>query len=175
MPGVDEGRGTEDEGRQEEPDFDSWLNERPEAERSLIDGHVRGLKSALINERESRKGLEKQLRDLATKAEKGSQAERDLTEMVNQAAEANQKAEFYELASAAGVTNLRLAFMAARADELFDKRGNPDFKALREHYPELFGAGQKTAPGNAGSGTNHKQPASQSMNDFIRVASGRKP
>ena len=155
--------------------FDAWLTEQPENVKSLLDGHTRGLKSALDSERESRKKLERDLREMAGKAESGSEAQKQLTQMADQITEADRKADFYEAAHTAGVTNLKLAYMVATADNLFDRKGNPDFEGLKTSYPELFGGKSKVGSGNAGSGTNDNKKPAHSMNDFIRVASGRKP
>ena len=65
-------QGTNEQGKQEEQKvegdaltFDGWFESQPEGVRKLLDEHTGGLKSALKSERESRKDLEKQLRDLA--------------------------------------------------------------------------------------------------------------
>jgi len=155
-------------------EYESWIKEQPEPVKTLLDGHVRGLKSALDSERESRKDLDKQVRELAGKAEKGSDAEKKLTELANQISEADQRTDFYEDAHRSGVTNLKLAYLVAKQENLFDRKGRVDFEGLKKEYPELFGSKAKAAEGNAGNGTNNGQPASRSMNDFIRAAAGRK-
>lgn len=154
--------------------FDSWLASQDETVKKLIEGNVSGLKTALVTELESRKGLEKQVRDLAGKAEKGSEAEKQLTTLADQINQADQRTEFYEAAHTAGVTNLKLAYLVAKEEDLFNKHGQVDFKTMRERFPELFGAGQAKAKGNAGSGTNQQPTPAQSMNDFIRMSAGRK-
>lgn len=153
--------------------YADWLKEQPEPVQSMLDEQVKGLKSALDSERESRKSLEKQVRDLATKAEKGSDAEKQLTEFADRISEIDRKADFYEAAHAAGVTNLKLAYTVAVSDEMFDRLGRVNFTSMKDSYPELFGE-RKPPPGNAGSGTDNQQPASKSMNDFIRAAAGRR-
>lgn len=153
--------------------FDAWLKEQDESVQQMLDGHTRGLKSALDGERDNRKKLERELRDLAGKAEKGSEAQTQLTKMADQVAEADQKAEFYEQAHAAGVSNLKLAYLVAQNDDLIDKRGRVNFETLKATYPELFGGKPKTPAGNAGSGTDKDKPASATMNDYIRKAAGR--
>lgn len=162
-------------GGNEDPkplEYDAWLSSQPDEVKTLLDGHTKGLKSALDSEREARKNLEKQARDLAGKAEKGSEAEKQLTELANTIAESDRRGDFYEAAHAAGVSNLKLAYTVAVQDEMFDKRGNVDFEALKKVYPELFG-GRKAPDGNAGNGTGNNKPAGKSMNDFIRTAAGR--
>ena len=153
--------------------FDGWLEAQPEDVKNLLDVHTKGLSSALKSERENRKDLEKQLRDLAKKAEAGSDAEAQLTAMADQQATASRRADFYESAHREGVTNLKLAFTVAAQDELFDKKGNVDFGEMKKSYPELFGA-VAGANANAGNGTKAPPKAGKSMNDFIRQASGHK-
>lgn len=163
------------DGDQDALTFDGWLANQPDQVKNLLDGHTKGLKNALDSERESRKKLERDLRELAGKAEAGSEAQKQLTGMADQITEADRRADFYEAAHAAGVSNLKLAYMVASADNLFDRKGNPDLEALKSAYPELFGGKPKVSSGNAGSGTSDNKKPSRTMNDFIRVASGRKP
>lgn len=172
------GTGNENGGgtaEQQPLSFDSWINEQPDPVKSLLDGHTRGLKSALDSERDARKGLEKQLKELAAKAEKGSDLEKQLTELVNQQNAAEVRASFYEEAHSAGIANLKLAYLVANEEKLIDQRGRVDFATMKTRYPELFVGAQKPAPGNAGSGTSTPPSGTRSMNDFIRASSGRKP
>lgn len=163
-----------EEGTQEEPlTFDGWLGEQPEEVKALLDGHTEGLKSALKSERGSRKDLEKQLRDLAAKAEKGSEAQKELAGIADKLGEADRKADFYEAAHAAGVTNLKLAYVVASQDEMFDRRGRVNFDTLKTQYPELFGVKPAPTKGNAGSGTNTEPTPAENMNTFIRRSAGR--
>lgn len=152
--------------------FDKWLGDQPEEIKSLLDGHTKGLKSALDSERESRKSQEKQLRELAKKSEKGSDAETQLTKLADDLQSADRKANFYEEAHAAGVKNLKLAYVVASNDEMFDKHGRVNFDEMKRTYPELFGT-TNTTRGDAGRGTDKKQKASGGMNEFIRTSTGR--
>ena len=153
--------------------FEEWFKGQPENLKLAIEGNTKGLKSALESERGSRKDLEKQLRDLAKKAEAGSEAQKGLEGMANQLGEADRRTAFYEGAHLAGATNLKLAYLASVNDELFDKRGQVNFEEMKTQYPELFGAAKRAPQGNAGSGTSDNKPASGGMNDFIRNAAGR--
>ena len=139
----------------------------------MIEKYETGLKSALTDEREARGNLEKQLRDLAGKAEKGSEAEKKLIEMADQMAEGDRRATFYEEAHRAGVSNLKLAYLAAVQEDLFDKRGVVNFEQMKKDYPELFGQGTPKPKGNAGDGTGAPVPAHAGMNEFIRAAAGK--
>lgn len=163
---------TQEQETQEPLTFDGWLGEQPDEVKVLLDGHTKGLKSALESERGSRKDLEKQLRDLAAKAEKGSEAQTQLAGIADQLGEADRKADFYEMAHGAGVTNLKLAYTVAVSDEMFDRRGQVNFDTMKQSYPELFGA--KSVPkGNAGDGTDTQPSPAKDMNRYIRTAAGR--
>lgn len=145
--------------------YETWISEQPEAVRELLEGQTSKLKSALSSERERSKTLEKDLRDAALKAEKGSEAEKRLNELADQVQAESKKSAFYESAAGAGVNNLKLAYLAATQDGLFAKDGKPDFDALRKTYPELFGATQSNGAGEGG--TNGARGAN-SMDDLIR-------
>lgn len=155
-------------------EFDSWLGQQPDEVKTLLDGHTKGLKSALSSEREARGKLEKELRDAAKKAEKGSEMEQQLTSLADQVAESDRKTEFYEAAHAAGVTNLKLAYLVAVQDEMFDRHGRVNWDAMKQSYPELFAGAKKPPAGNAGAGTQ-EPPKTGGMNEFIRRSAGRAP
>ena len=151
--------------------FEGFYSEADDTVKALLDGHTKGLKSALEAERETRKTFEKQIRELAAKAEKGSEAEKQLTELSAQLELSNRRASFAESASREGVTNPKALFVLAAAGDFFDKKGEVDFASLRKEYPEFF---KKPIPeGNAGEGAGSATPA-QSMNDIIRRAAGAK-
>jgi hypothetical protein len=153
--------------------FDSWLAAQPDEVKtkvtSLHEAHTTGLKSALASERDARSAAEKQLRDLAKKAEKGSELEAALTKQADDLSALQKQAAFQDKAHAAGVKNLKLAFLAANQAGLVSDKGDCDFGKLKTEYPELF---TPVAPGNAGNGTaSGKQVFS--MNDEIRRKAGR--
>ena len=156
--------------------FDDWFGGIDDATKALVDQHVRGLKSALEAERAERKTAEKALRDAAGKLEAGSAARVDLEAQAERVAATERRASFYEVAHAAGVADLKLAWLAASDGNLFDRRGNPDIEALRQQHPALFGAPTAPrAPGNAGAGAGQTPAPTRSMNDYIRAAAGIPP
>ena len=156
--------------------FDDWFGAADDATKALVDQHVKGLKSALDAERADRKAAEKALRDTASKLEAGSAARVDLEAQAERVAATERRASFYEVAHAAGVADLKLAWLATSDGNLFDRRGNPDIEALRLAHPALFGAPTPTrAPGNAGAGAGQAPTPARSMNDFIRTAAGIAP
>jgi hypothetical protein len=87
---------------------------------------------------------------------------------------ASKRAAFYEDAGKPeiGCRNPRLAFMVAQSEALFDRRGAPDWQAIRTAAPELFGP--VVPQGNAGAGTGSQPAAKTSINDYIRQAAGRR-
>lgn len=158
----------------EQLSYETWVQAQPENVRGLLERHTSGLRSALESERGSRKDLERQLREMAGKAEKGSETQAQLTQMADRMNEADRRVDFYEEAHAAGVTNLKLAYLVAMQDEMFDKRGQVNFATMKAQYPELFGGGGGRLPaGNAGTGAG-TPPQGRSMNEFIRASSGRR-
>ena len=156
--------------------FDDWYQAADDATKALLDQHTRGLKSALDAERTDRKAAEKALRDAAGKLEAGSAARVDLEAQAERVAATERRASFYEVAHAAGVTDLKLAWLAAESSNLFTRRGEPDIEALRQQHPALFGAQTaQRAPGNAGAGAGQSPAPNRNMNDYIRAAAGILP
>ena len=165
---------TGNEGDQQLLKFDDWLKDQPDPVKALLDGHTKGLKSALDSERDARKKSERELREMAGKADKGSEAEAKLTALADQMAESDRRADFYDAAHAAGVSNLKLAYIAAVQGEMFDRHGKVNFEALKKDYPELFAGASKNKPaGNAGNGTQSGDGTGKtSMDDLIRAKVG---
>lgn len=167
-----------DKDQPQEETFDMWLESQPEELKTkvteLYETNVSGLKTALKSERDEKKELSAQLKELLPKAEKGSELEKQLTEMASKAESAERRAFFAEEAikPEIGCRNIRAAFALATAEDLFDKRGNPNWGEIKTQAPELFGAG--TANANAGANTNKDpKPKQNDMNAFIRGSTGR--
>lgn len=156
--------------------WDKWLADQPEAVKTLVDGHVDGLRSALDNEREERKKLSRQLSQVRAGAEKGSELEKQLSQLEADLNSAQLRADFAEQA-AGRVTNIKLARLSAEADGLIEantsKSGGVNwdrlFQELETAYPELFKKDVKPqVKSNAGSGTQTPPGGPVSMNDLIR-------
>ncbi len=159
-------------------DFETWLKEQPEEIRKLYDSHTAGLRSALQSERSQRNDLARQLREAASKAEQGSEAQKNLAETAAKLEEAESRASFFEEATKPeiGCTNPRLAYLAARESQAVDGKGRINWEALKNAYPELFkpkGASTTAPAGNAGAGTGTQPPPKFDMNASIRKAAGR--
>lgn len=154
--------------------FEDFYGKLSEADKKLIDGHVSGLNSALKSERDQAKSLLDQLRDAQKKAEKGSEAEKQLAEMVKKQEIAERRIAFAEEAikPEIGCVNIKAAFLLAQADDLFKKDGSPDWDAIKKSAPELFKTAMRAGThGGSGTGTNSQHPVS--MNEYIRSAARR--
>ena len=155
--------------------FDELYETQDEHTRGLIDGHVKGLKSALDGERASKKELERALREAAAKAEKGSEAQQALTAAADQARASKVRSEFYLQAHQAGVADLALAYLAATEDKLVREDGTADFAELKKRHPALFGgvAAAAAAAGAANAGAGSRTPSrgqTTDMNELLRRA-----
>lgn len=148
---------------QEQPTADTV--ERQEPPKVFDEAYVKALRQEAAQYRT-------QLKELAAKAEKGSELEKQLQQMIIEKDSSDRRAAFFESASAPGVgcINPKAAYLVASAEGLFRKDGTPDWPALQTTIPELF---RRPGQANAGAGTGAPPPAQPSMNDFIRRAAGR--
>ena len=154
------------------PTFETWYSGLDATAKGLFDSHVSGLKSSIAAERQEQAQLSKRIKDLTTKAEKGSDLEKQLADLQNALALTERKAAFNEDASRpeVGCGNPKAAYALAMAENLFDSRGRPDWNAIKQTAPELF---RKPGPGNADGGAGQGNPPHLTMNDIIRRAAGR--
>jgi len=164
--------GGPDGGDTTELNYDTWFGEQTQDIQGLIDGNIKNLKSALESERGTRKDLEKRLRDLAAKADKGSELEAQLNELVQAQTDANRRATFYEQAHEQGITNLKLAYIVATTEDLLTSKGGVDWVELKAQYPELFAKAPSNRT-NAGAGADDTVKPVKSMDNFIRLSAGR--
>lgn len=155
-------------------DFDAWLGEQPEHVRKGYEGKTQGLHSALEKERTTAKDLSKELKRLSGLAEKGSELEKALDEKSARLEQAERERDFIREASRPeiGCVNPDTAFLVATAKDLFKRSGEPDWTAIKQVAPELFGQ-RKTPPGNAGSGNGSPPAQKADMNAYIRGQFGR--
>ena len=178
--GSGEGEGdpdpTKGKGGKGDPDpltYETLYSGLDATSRDLIDGNIEGLQGALKTEREARTQAETDLRDVADKLEKGSEAQKEVLRLADDVAANTKRADFYEDANTAGVSNIKLAFHIATTEDMFDKRGNIDFEALKKDYPELFVNKGRKPQGDAGEGRETEIQKGGSMNEFIRQQSRR--
>jgi len=171
---TDDGDTTNTDSKQDAKTWEAVLAGLPAEAKELYQQHTAGLSTALDKERDARKDQEKALRDLAKKAEAGSDAQRQLTEIADKLVAETKRADFFQEAARPeiGCRNTELAFKVALIDDAFDKRGNVNWAVLKDNYPELFGEYKK--PGaDAGSGRDGNI-AGLSVDDQIRKAAGYK-
>lgn len=153
--------------------FEEFLETQPETVKALYTSHSEALLNTVRATRDERDGLAKQIKTLAKQQTEGSEAKRQLDEMATQLEKTERRASFLEQAMMPEIQckNARAAFLLAEAENLFDKKGSPDWAAIRREAPELFGL--PTANANAGQGTQNPPAPQKNMNDYIRRASGR--
>jgi len=151
--------------------FDEWLAKQDEAVKTAYEEHVTGLKATVKATRDERDQFAKELRDAAGKVAKGSEAEKALNDMAGKYEAAEKRASFFEDAVKPGIDcrNPKAAYALAVTDNLFDRKGSPDWAALKAAAPELFG--KVIPPAHPGDGTG-AIPKNQDMNAYIRQAAG---
>lgn len=156
--------------------FDAYLAKQPEPIRKLYEVHSTGLLNSVKATRDERDNALKLIKELTPKAEKGSEMETALKDLTGKLEAADKRANFAEEAikPEIGCTNVKAAFAIATSEELFDKRGLPNWDAIKKTAPELFRKPGK-AQGNAGDGTGDgANTGISTMNDVIRHMAGRK-
>lgn len=178
--GVREGEAADvqaEETKEEEPKatFADWFEGQDEATKGLVDSHISGLKNALEGERTRRRELSDQLQEAMKGAEKGSELEAALQGMTERLEAAERRNGFFEgaLDPQVGCSNPELAFILAEERKLYDRRGLPDWAAIREMAPELFVRPRTTVPRGADPGAGADSPAPADVNALIRRAARR--
>jgi hypothetical protein len=156
--------------------WEDWYGSQPDNIKALITEQTSGLKTALNSERGTRGNLERQLNELKKSLKDNESAVAEVQRIQASLAEENTRGEFYEAAHAAGATNLRAAYLLAKADGLIDERGKFRIEDIKGKYPEFFVAPKPATPaGNAGSGAQNPPPAlsgNAAVNNLIRGAAG---
>ena len=157
--------------------WDEYVATLPEEQKTVVEKLYNEKNQTLLNAvkatRQERDTFAAQLREAAKKAEKGSELEGLFTKQADQLDEANRRADFYEAASSKDCKNPKSAYAIAKVGDMFTKDGLPDWKAIQEEVPELFGKAEKSeklpkGKGNAGSGTGERPAAPTSFSDMIR-------
>lgn len=172
---------TNQEGTQEKQEtegempasFEEFLEAQPEAVKALYNSHSEALLNTVKATRSERDDMAKKIRELTKGMAEGSEAKRQLEEMSAALEKAEKRASFLEDAMKPELQcrNAKAAWLLAEAGNLFDRKGQPDWQAIRAEAPELFGVASANA--NAGNGTGKPPAPQKNMNDFIRRASGR--
>ena len=152
--------------------WDAWIETQDENVKGLYESHITGLRSTVKATRDERDTLKSQVKELSQKAEKGSEFEKSLAEFTSKLEQAERRATFIEesIKPEIGCRNPKAAYALAMADNLFDRKGNADWSAIKAAAPEIFG--KPSVAGNAGSGTSNP-PVKADMNAYIRHLAGR--
>lgn len=152
--------------------WDEWLTAQPENVKTLYTSHVTGLQNAVKATRQERDELAKQIKELLPNVEKGSKAEAALMDLQGRLEAAERKNAFLEESAKPeiGCRNPKAAYALAMADNLFTRNGAPDWSAIKQAAPELFGSQAVNA--NAGAGTQNPV-TKRDMNAWIRNQTGR--
>jgi predicted nuclease with TOPRIM domain len=153
-----------------EETFETFLEKQDAKVKELYKTHTSGLKSALNKERDEKKLLSTQLKELLPKAEKGSDLEKQLSETLTKMEAAEKRASFVEQAikPEIGCVNVKAAYALALADDLFDRNGRPDWTEIKKTAPELF-----RKAGSTDGGAGGETPPANDINAAIRRATGR--
>lgn len=162
--------------------WNTYLNSLPEEQRPNVSKIVEDFhaekNSKLLNTvnatREERDALASELREAASKAEKGSELKTKLTEQADKLDAANKRADFFEEAVVQKCNNPRLAWALAKQEDYFLKTGLPDWKTIKEKAPELFNVVKKpTGKAGAGAGTGNGNDNGMTINSWIRQQAGK--
>jgi hypothetical protein len=163
-----------EQGQEQNPEttsetFETWIAGQDEKVKGLYQTHITGLQNTVKATRAERDDYAKKLREAAQQLEKGSAAEKQISEMAASLEAAQRKAQFIEDAvnPEIGCRNTKAAFALANANNLFTKTGAPDWAAIKEMAPEIFGKAP-TTNANAGAGTQNGSPNGGTMDDYIR-------
>jgi hypothetical protein len=122
-------------------DAAAFLAAQPEEARKGLEAHIettaKGLKTALDSEREARKDLEKQLKTLQGKAEKGGELEQAIEKMRGELVITNKRNAF--LASAPkDLEYIKEALAVAEVNGLIADDGKVDWESFKKSYAGFF-------------------------------------
>lgn len=166
------------QGGQQSASYETWLAEQPEAVRAMLDGHIgrmSTLEKTLETVRSERKSYEKQFKEAASQLEEGSTARKTIEEQLAKLQGADKRANFMEEATAQGVTNARLAWLASQDHELINGHGKTNWEELKKVAPEVFFKAPPAPPGGAGAGRQAAPPDANfetTINQALRQARG---
>lgn len=152
--------------------FDNWLSKQPVEVQELVARQQKALRDALVDERNQRKQLNKQVGALQKRASDSVVNAKELRELKATLEETQKRARFYE-SLPTDLTNPKLAFAAAQMNGWLGNNGQADWETIRREMPELF---RRITVPTANAGAGAKQSGTQtepSMNAFIRAALGR--
>jgi hypothetical protein len=153
--------------------FEEFLEGQSEPVKALYNSHSEALLNTVRATRDERDNFAKQIKTLTKGMAEGSEAKTQLEQMSAQLERTERRAAFLEDAMKPELQcrNAKAAWLLAEAGNHFDKKGLPDWQAIKAEAPELFGT--PAANANAGNGTGNPPAPQKNMNDFIRKSAGR--
>lgn len=150
-------------------EFELWLSKQDEPTKALLNARFEALENTVKATRKERDDFRKELKEAGLRLEKGSDAEKTISELSDKLTRTERKANFLELAHREGCSKPGVVFSFANAENLFLEDGNPDWKKIKESVPEFFKTPDLKT--NAGSGTT--RPPAASIDDAFRQAANK--
>lgn len=150
--------------------FDSLTPADKAKAKAWHDAETAPLANAYQSEHERRKTQSQELTAAIAKAEGAEKVA--LQAAQEKIAAADARADFRIDAIKAGCVDDALAWLVVEAEQLYDRRGNPDLETLREKHPALFAAAPPAPNARGAAGTNQPAGASFDLNAAMRKAAG---
>lgn len=149
--------------------YDNWYKAQNDAARSMIDGHVAGLKSALETLKKERSTLKDEIK--AIRDSKDSDAEKKVSEIQERFEQSERRIAFFENLPSEYYPNAKHVWTLASANGCIKKDGSLDVEKFKTECGALFQP--RTAKSNAGNGAGNPPSAANSpMNQALRQAAG---
>jgi hypothetical protein len=151
------------------PTYDDWIAKQDPATKDLVTKRMEKLDAtnkAIRKERDDMQGRFEGVKKLfGSDPEKAKQ---EMDKLSDDYKAAQQRIEFLEDATREEIQclNPAAAWLVAKGKNLFNSKGAPDWKAVREEAPELFG--KRTVRTHGGDGTGDTTPKTATINDAIR-------
>lgn len=172
-PAVEQTEEDEAEPDVDELIYDNWVSKQPVEVQEMLERQQKALRSALVDERQQRRNLHKQVKALEVKASTSTVTADEVARLQTTLKEAQRQARFYE-SLPGDCANPKLAFLAAKDMGFMTDAGTVNWDGLRQEAPQLFA---KIVVPSANAGTGAKQGGATgetNMNDIIRGMTGRK-
>ena len=157
------------------PTFDDWFTTQPDDVKTLINARMTTLHNTVKAVRDERDDFHSQLQNAVKKLKDDTVEKQEFERLMVQYEETKRKQTFLEEAISNQCTNPKAAYAVASADDLFDKKGNPDWAKIKQAAPEFFTQKRRPLPrrNTAGEGNDTEQPSHEGMNSWIRREAGR--
>ena len=155
--------------------YEQWFDKQDPETKELVGKSMAQMiakNKAISEEREKMQGSLEGIKKLfGSDPEKAKQ---EMDKLSDDYKAAQQRIEFLEDATREEIQclNPAAAWLVAKGKNLFNSKGAPDWKAVREEAPELFG--KRTVRTHGGDGTGETPPKKMTINDAIRDRTQRK-